>query len=459
VNVHPFPTPPEVPIVCGLCGLEGCDDPLHVPPPPGTFFDSKVGLLAQTLVAAVEERVRFAVDDSGRLYRYRDGVWCADGADAVRRVTAFLLGNRYRLAHGATAAELVRIREPFFTDATLDTQYLNLPNGLLDWRTATLQPHRPEVPSAIRFPVPWNAAATCPVIDAWLDAVLPFDGGRDFAHEVIGYGLLNDNPLHRCAALYGSGRNGKGTFLRLLRALAGDANCAAVSPQSLDENRFRSAELWGKALNLIGDVDPRTFRATETFKQATGGDVLMAERKHGHPFQFLCRALLVAGFNALPRTADTSEGFFSRWIVVPFTQYFPPGVADVTLKDRLTTPSELQGLLVQAVAGLQRVMERRDFLLPEAVQAATTQYRQTADTVRLFATDQLTTAASDAFAPRTPIYKRYRGWAEANGYKPISAGSFYDQLDACAAATLGAPLVSHMRNGVRGFLGIDLCEP
>ena len=46
-----------------------------------------------------------------------------------------------------------------------------------------------------------------------------------------------------------------------------------------------------------------------------------------------------------------SEGFFSRWIVVPFTQYYPPGVADVTLKDRLTTPSELRGLLVQAVAG------------------------------------------------------------------------------------------------------------
>ena len=109
--------------------------------------------------------MHFAVDTSGRLYRYHDGVWRNDGDVAVRRVAAFLLGNRYRLMHGATAVELIRLREPFFTDARLDTQYLNLPNGLLEWRTATLQPHRPEVPSTIRLPVAWDAQATCPVID------------------------------------------------------------------------------------------------------------------------------------------------------------------------------------------------------------------------------------------------------------------------------------------------------
>lgn len=52
---------------------------------------------------------------------------------------------------------------------------------------------------------------------------------------------------------------------------------------------------------------------------------MTAEAKYGAPFAFTCRALIVAAFNALPRSADTSEGFFSRWLVVPFTGYFPPG--------------------------------------------------------------------------------------------------------------------------------------
>lgn len=37
-----------------------------------------------------------------------------------------------------------------------DDQYLDLPNGLLDWRTGEVRPHDPDVPSMIRLPIEWN---------------------------------------------------------------------------------------------------------------------------------------------------------------------------------------------------------------------------------------------------------------------------------------------------------------
>jgi putative DNA primase/helicase len=180
--------------------------------------------------------------------------------------------------------------------------------------------------------------------------------------------------------LYGTGRNGKGTFLRLISALLGSANLSSVTPQSLDENRFRAAELHGKLANVAGDVDPRMFKGTELLKQLTGGDRVTAERKHGQPFSFTCRALMLAAFNQLPRTADTTEGFFSRWLVLPFVGYFPAGVADGTREAKLHSPAELQGLLVKAVEGLQRIRSRGCFAEPESVKAATLAFRTHADT-------------------------------------------------------------------------------
>jgi putative DNA primase/helicase len=101
----------------------------------------------------------------------------------------------------------------------------------------------------------------------------------------------------------------------------------------------------------------------------TGGDLTTAERKHGQPFQFLCRALMIAAFNALPRSLDTTEGFFSRWLVLRFVGYYPPGKADDGLLAQLATRTELEGLLGAAINSLRTVMEHKRFDLPASVQA------------------------------------------------------------------------------------------
>ena len=83
-------------------------------------------------------------------------------------------------------------------------------------------------------------------------------------------------------------------------------------------------------------------------------------------------------------------------------------------------------------------MTRQDFQLPQPVQDATTSIARLPTTS---ACSRRTThdRRRRSFTPRTPIYRRYRTWTEANGYQPSSAGSFYDQLAACAVETLGAP--------------------
>jgi P4 family phage/plasmid primase-like protien len=276
--------------------------------------------------------------------------------------------------------------------------------------------------------------------------------------EILGYMLYNDNPLHKAILLYGSGRNGKGTFIRLARMLVGHNNISAVTPQALDSSQFSSAQLHGKLANLVGDVDPRIFKSTEQFKQLTGGDYMMAQHKHRDPFTFRCRALMIAAFNALPRTADTTEGFFSRWVVVPFTGFFPAGKADTGLIDRLTHPKELSGLLRSAVGGLQQVMRRGAFNEPDSVRKATARFRIEADPMRAFIDDKLISRHPNnaPFISRTEVYAEYVAWSGMNGFHQMSASRFYENLQQVAVEAMEYPMSTRIHEGIRGYIGFTV---
>lgn len=394
---------------------------------PDRFFDGKNGLRANTFQREIEKTGRLVVGPGQVIYRYTDGVYVPDGESELYRRAEKLLKERKRPGHVAVVKTFIQHQEPTVTDENQDTEYLNLPNGLLHWKTGRLEPHNPHIVSTVRIPVPWDENATCPAIDRWLPEVVPPDA-VDFAYEILGYMLYNGNPLHKAIMLHGTGRNGKGTFLQIARMLVGHNNCSAVTPQALDADNFSAAQLHNKLANLVGDVDPKIFKSTEKFKQLTGGDYLYAQHKYGQPFTFQCRALMVAGFNALPRTSDTTEGFFSRWLVLPFPNTFlHPNPA---LPKILTRQAELQGLLVRAVKGLHDVLERRAFAIPRSVQTATDIFRTEADPIRAFTEERLvaTDPIHGVLIDRHEIYLGYVAWATANGFQPMSAARFYESL-------------------------------
>ena len=413
------------------------------------FFDAKHGLRARTLRASVERTGQLAVGPGRIIYRHTRGLWTPDGEAEIYRRTEKLLGQRYRPAHAANVLSVVSNREPLITDDKQDTQFLNLPNGLLDWREGKLYPHNPHVISTTRIPIEWDENAECPRVRQFFTEVFPSDA-IELAYEILGYMLYNDNPLHKAILLYGSGRNGKGTFLRLARMLVGHSNISAVTPQALDSSQFSSAQLYGKLANLVGDVDPRIFRSTEQFKQLTGGDYMMAQHKHKDPFVFRCRALMVAAFNSLPRTADTTEGFFSRWVVVPFSAFFPAGKADPLLITRLTARSELRGVLRAAVGGLQQVMRRGRFSIPRSVAAATERFRKEADPIRGYVEERLTVTGGRERVSRADVYADYSAWAATNGYHSMAASRFYEQL----TTVLAGRITYTIARGEKSFRGM-----
>lgn len=155
---------------------------------------------------------------------------------------------------------------------------------------------------------------------------------------------------------------------------------------------------------------------------------------------------------------DTTEGFFSRWVVVPFTAFFPAGRADPVLIDRLTRQQSLQGLLRGAVGGLQQVMRRGAFDIPPSVARATERFKMEADPLRGFIEERVECKHPNttSFISRTDVYNAYTTWAALNGFHQMSAQRFYESFGAAIVDVSEFPVKAITVRGIRGYRGISL---
>jgi putative DNA primase/helicase len=306
--------------------------------------------------------------------------------------------------------------------------------------------------STVRLAVPWTPDARCPRYDTWLRQVLP-DDCAEFIDEVTGYLMLNGNPLHKAVLLHGSGRNGKGTWLRFITAMLGRSNCSSVPLQTLSENRFATAELHMKLANVAGDLDSRHVEQTNVFKMATGQDFIYAERKNGQPFRFVSWAVPLFSANQIPTSSDTSEGYLSRWEVIPFTVNLRalPGGINPKIEEYIVA-NELPGIARRGVEGLQRLMTRGSFDRPESVQEAYKEFERRIDQVRSWIDERCDRSDADAWTYRTDLFNDFTTWAASNGHKDMASGKFYERL-------VSAGYRPKKHGNARGFTGLRLLYP
>jgi len=388
------------------------------------------------------------VGQDGRLWRYVDGVYRSDGDRFARIAAKRLLGDRSKRRHADELIAWLVADEITVTDRH-PPRFLNVANGLLDPETLELEAHTPDVVSIVQIPVARKPEATCPQIDAFLGQVVPKDA-IDFVFEVVGYALLPRNPLRVAILLLGPGRNGKSVLLAIIRALLGTANVSTVPLQVLAESRFAAAELFGKLANVCGDLDARAVKQTDVFKAWTGGDPILAERKYAQPFSFVPGALPIFSANEAPLSSDQTQAWFDRWLLIPMERRIARDQVDPHLARKLTAPNELEGLLVRAVEGLGRVMERGRFEAPASVRGAGERYRDRLDSVRGFV-GEACALRPDAWTPRPVIYAAYRRWCSESGRFAVSAVSFNDHV----RRSFGE-VEERTRRGRRGWLGIGL---
>lgn len=409
-------------------------------------IDGRKQFLATELARAVVELGPLAEGADDRMWAYDGGVW-KPAPHVVRDRVTRLMGNAYRPTYVGTADDLIKSSAPKITcDPVPDV--INFRNGLLDWRTGELREHSADVMSTIQLPVIWDPDAACPEVEKWLREAVPLDM-IELIFELIGYLMYSGNPLQKAVLLVGHGGNGKGVFIRLVKALLGTENVSAKSLHQLSE-RFAKADLFGKIANLFGDIDAKFVESTADFKSVTGNDLISAEFKNRDAFSFVPWAVPVFSANKIPASVDVTKGYLRRWLVVPFPNDFTDR-NDPGFEERLH--KELTGVAARAIPALRRLMARGGFELTETARNAQADFERRVDQVRFWLSeDERICRTDDHWSARTELYIAYKSWANANGVGQLKAPEFYDRLQA-------AGLRPAKRAGTRGYAGIAVTCP
>ncbi|WP_053589673.1 DNA primase family protein [Bacillus sp. FJAT-22090] len=389
----------------------------------GKTFSSK--LLAEHIM----EDNHF-IYDGNFLYRYELGVYRIINDYVIRKKCAELLEDRFKKSYGDEVVHYIQVTTFRKTEnANARTDLINVSNGLLEWRKRKLHPHTPEYFTTIQIPIYFKPEAIAPNIDTFFRSVVPEDT-MSIVYEWFGYCMLPITKYEKAVMLTGEGSNGKSKFIELFHRFLGTDNISNISLQDLEHNRFKLAQLHGKLANTYADIPSKALVKSSVFKTVVSGDRTSAEFKGKDSFNFQNFARLLFSANELPRSSDLTDGFFRRWIIIPFNNKFGPGgiKADPNIMDKLTNDEELSGLLNRALDGLEWLEKQGHFTLNESTDKMLEEYKLDIDNVATFV-DENCKISPNRIIERQLLYRYYSNWCFNSGYKAIGLKKFYNRIE------------------------------
>jgi putative DNA primase/helicase len=172
----------------------------------------------------------------------------------------------------------------------------------------------------------------------------------------------------------GGGRNGKGKSIELIKRLIGMDNITSLPLSTLDPESFDISDLFGKMVNLAGDIGYQDLKDTSVYKSLTGRDLFGAKRKFLNKLKFVNYAKFIFACNELPMVYDNSKGFWDRWILLEYPYTFVSKsdydkeinkdklkIRDENIINKITTKEELSGFLNKSIEGLHRLLNNKEF--------------------------------------------------------------------------------------------------
>lgn len=312
-----------------------------------------------------------------------------------------------------------------------DPWLLNVENGTLDLRTGQLRPHDPGDLITRLAPVMDRADAPRPTWKAFISRIT---GGNDrlatFLQRAAGYSLTGDVREHALFLAYGTGANGKSTFLETLHHVLGDYAKAAAPGLLMRTKEGRHeeqiAELQGVRLATGQESGIDQALDEPKLKYLTGGDTVSARRMYGNRFEFKPTHKLWIATNHKPRVRGGDDGIWRRLKLIPFEATIAEHERDPHLKEKLL--AEAPGILSWAVAGC--LAWQRDGLgVPDEVRDATAAYRSAEDQVGPFL-EEACVLAQHVAVTSSALFEGYQAWARSAGERPLSQQALAEALEA-----------------------------
>jgi putative DNA primase/helicase len=257
---------------------------------------------------------------------------------------------------------------------------------------------------------------------AFLERIAPDPELRAFLKRFCGYCLTGITSEHKFVFAYGTGANGKSTFINTITRIFGDyatiADMGTFIATSAERHPADLAKLRGARL-VVAQETQKGRRWDETkIKALTGGDKITARFMRQDFFDYDPTFKLFVVGNHKPRLHSVDEAMRRRLLLVPFTVQIPPAERDPKLLQKLEP--ERPAILRWCIDGCLE-WQRIGLAPPVVVQDATAAYFADQDTLQQWLEECTEDGESAAFTRSAELFASWKSWCEDRNYKPGSA--------------------------------------
>lgn len=302
---------------------------------------------------------------------------------------------------------------------------LNTPGGVIDLKTGELKAHDPGNYLTKITAVDASSVGDCPRWKAFLDEI--FDGDRDlirYIQKALGYSLTGSTAEQCMFFLLGSGKNGKSTFLDVVRDVYGDY-AANIQPETIMVKKNSGSAINSdiarlKGARFVTSAEPdEAARLNEGLvKQLTGDDTVTARKLYSEEFEFKPEFKLWMATNHKPIIRGTDTGIWRRIHIIPFNVHISDDKVDKNLTHKLK--AEMTAIFRWMLDGCT-LWQKEGLKMPRAVLDCVREYRREMDVVSAFIED---CCVNEGSAAAKTLYAAYCQWADDNNEYRMSNTKF-----------------------------------
>lgn len=350
----------------------------------------------------------------GKLYYY-DGREYITEKDSLRRLVFEEVGNM-KTAYVDEVIKQMEYRAPLIQNKVFD---IKLANGILRQGQFIEVEYNEFTPYSIDIPF-IEEVEPVPIVDDYLDQLTNND--LDYKMrllETLAHPLVVDRDFKRMLAKFfifiGSGGNGKGTLLQIIKEILGKKNCSALSIKQMADERYFGA-MQGKLVNLGDDIEDEYISKDQIklLKNISTCDYVNQRQLFEMSKEIELSISLIFTSNHLLKAREKGDSYRRRVDWCPM--YTKPSRKDPDFIKKLTTPAALLYWVHLLVKAYMRLYRQSGFTPCKVIDDFNEEYHNFNDNFNEFLDG--TTADHWAGKGKNEIFKEYKQWCEEQDELP-----------------------------------------
>jgi putative DNA primase/helicase len=306
-------------------------------------------------------------------------------------------------------------------DLDKDPWLFNVKNGTIDLRTGELGEHQPDNLITRIANVEYNQNADCPARKQFIMEIMNYNTELiHFIQNAAGWAITGDTSEQTMFILFGTGANGKSTFLNTIMNILGDYAIATPTETFMRKSGEAItndiARLRGTRFVTTTEAEHGKRLSEPLIKQITGNDRMTARFLYGEFFNFVPTFKIFMATNHKPVIKGTDHGIWRRIKLVPFITRIEEEKQDKHLEQKLMMESS--GILNWLIEGARR-WQKEGLKTPNIIISATAEYRAEMDVIGNFIKERCIQRPEASIKARE-LFKCYQDWCEDHNEHAVS---------------------------------------